>query len=181
MQGSGTVERPSVQWWDAVESGDVAQVQEWLRYYSAQAEERGVLLTKYVNNESRDTSSNALLMAVQAGKEESAMLLLENGANAAQKNSYGATALHVACYKGMASVVAHFINSHQSDPGFLQASLMAADGEGSTCLHEAARKGRKGIVQMLLNCGVDKSVKDRHGKSPADVACDKGVRELLAW
>ena len=179
MEQNEEVARPGGQWWDAVEFGSVGDVQEWLRYYTAQAKERGVTLTKYVNKESRDTSSNALLVAVQAGKEESALLLLENGGDATQKNSYGATALHVACYKGMASVVAHFIHHHQREPRILQDALMDADGHGSACLHEAARKGRKGIVRILLNCGVDKDVKDSQGRIAADVASDNSVRELL--
>jgi len=55
------------------------------------------------------------------------------------------------------------------------------DGRTSP-LHEAARSGSADVVQWLLDCGADRRLRDENGKTPLEVAADRGnlgVVEIL--
>lgn len=50
---------------------------------------------------------------------------------------------------------------------------------GSTFLHDAARRGDKRLVEMLLANGADPIRRDRKGKLPFEVAKDQELRGIL--
>jgi oxysterol-binding protein 1 len=50
---------------------------------------------------------------------------------------------------------------------------------GSTFLHDAARRGDKRLVEMLLAYGADPIRRDRKGKLPFEVTKDMEIRSLL--
>lgn len=62
----------------------------------------------------------------------------------------------------------------ENDPSLIN----ILDGRG-TPLHEAARGGSTQVVLFLLSCGADPKLPDRDGKTPADIATDDTMRELL--
>jgi ankyrin repeat protein len=49
-------------------------------------------------------------------------------------------------------------------------NVMARSRPKMTPLHEAASAGTFAIIQALLDAGADKKVKDKHGKTPWDLA-----------
>ena len=50
---------------------------------------------------------------------------------------------------------------------------------GSTLLHDAARRGDKRLVEMLLAHGADPIRRDRKGKLPYEVTKDQDIRNML--
>ncbi len=53
-----------------------------------------------------------------------------------------------------------------------------AQGRG-TPLHEAARGGQRGIVELLLAAGADPSLRDREGKTAMEIAQTAGHRDVI--
>ena len=56
------------------------------------------------------------------------------------------------------------------------AEINAIDKENNTPLHEAARKGRLNVVQVLLKHGADATVKGYNGETPAEKASTDEIR-----
>jgi ankyrin repeat protein len=52
--------------------------------------------------------------------------------------------------------------------------LNLQDSEKSTALHVAARRGDLEMINLLVNCGADKTIKNRNGEFPATIAMIKG-------
>ena len=50
---------------------------------------------------------------------------------------------------------------------------------GDTVLHFTARGGSIAIVQLLLEYGADKNMKDNDGKTPVELTESKTIRKLL--
>jgi ankyrin repeat protein len=59
------------------------------------------------------------------------------------------------------------------------ADVNAKYGGGETSLHEAARYGHKGTVELLIAKGADVDAKNSHGKTPLHYAVTKEIAELL--
>lgn len=85
-------------------------------------------------------------------------LLLQHGAkvNVVQSKD-GSTPLHHLESKEIAAL---FI-AHGAD-------INAKDDFNSTPLHDAASRGRKDVVQLLLDAGADKTIKNNKGETPLD-------------
>lgn len=60
------------------------------------------------------------------------------------------------------------------------AKVDLSDREGWTALHHAASKGKKDIVELLLNAGADFMAKDFMGRTPAAIAKGNSAVALLA-
>ena len=61
------------------------------------------------------------------------------------------------------------------------ADIEAREGEsGSTPLHVAAGWGRVSVVKLLLDRGALKSVRNKAGKSPLEVAVESGHGDVAA-
>ena len=56
------------------------------------------------------------------------------------------------------------------------AEINAIDKENNTPLHEAARKGRLNVVQVLLAHGADATIKGYNGETPAEKASTDEIR-----
>ncbi|CAF3052171.1 unnamed protein product [Rotaria sp. Silwood2] len=50
---------------------------------------------------------------------------------------------------------------------------------GSTALHAAAYYGHKEIVKMLLSKGAKRTIKNKHGLTPAEEGKDEGIKKML--
>ena len=53
-------------------------------------------------------------------------------------------------------------------------------GGGNTALHLASLLGERDVVQLLLERGADRTIKNNKGFSPVDVVDDKDMTELLS-
>jgi ankyrin repeat protein len=120
-----------------------------------------------------DDGHTALGLAVFFGHDEIAELLLANGAdvNAASRNSQRVTALHAAVARRNAKLVLELL-MRGAEPDAVQAA-------GFTALHSAAFHGDREIAELLLGYGADPRRKTTDGKSPADLARDRGNTDLL--
>jgi hypothetical protein len=93
-------------------------------------------------------------------------ILLSAGADVAQVDSNGNTALHWAARAGNESV-AHLLLQNNCSPSI-------QNSEGETALHWAMRAGRRGmsVVCLLLDSGGLASVVNKQFKRPLDVAVE---------
>jgi catalase (peroxidase I) len=76
------------------------------------------------------------------------------------------TAAHKAAYFGHANVIEYLAS-------LSTVNLNAQDSAGDTPLHDAARFGHKDIVTALIKAGADKTVANKIGKTPVEVAIDQ--------
>lgn len=92
--------------------------------------------------------------------------LLEKGVNPNIKNSYGYTALHLACYDNTEDAVVFLVN--------LNADVNAQTNSGASCLHIAAKNGNTKILDILLENGGDIELSDKGNETPLFVAVRHG-------
>ena len=83
------------------------------------------------------------------------------------------TAAHKAAFFGHANVIDYLATLEGIQ-------LNSCDADGDTALHDAARFGHTAVVEALLKAGVDKMVKNKDGKLPADVAAENGHEGIVA-
>ena len=152
-----------------------------------------------------------LLEAVLSGASETALLLIERGADLAVKDAAGATLPSLAGRKGLHDVVLRLVERGQAldadypAPGALlraavasgalrTASLLLARGVdvnwkhkyfGESLLHLAASRSGHRVVPLLVEGGIEVDVRDFGGKTPLHRAASGGalesVRMLIAY
>lgn len=105
-------------------------------------------------------------------------LLLRAGADANERGREGLTPLQF-LYLGKSQL-------SRSATEKIERMLLAAGGDrslcdqdGNTCLHMAARSGQSGLCASLLRDGVDRTIKNKHGKVAADVAKNQLILDML--
>lgn len=91
----------------------------------------------------------------------------ENPENVKNKYNGGRTVLHYASLLGKKNFVRILIKVPNID-------LNSKSDSGWTPLHSAALWGEKEIINILLSSGVDVSIKDKFGRTAADVAFENG-------
>jgi len=126
-----------------------------------------------VNLRNDEESSALHLTALKPDCEDTlkmANLLLQQNALIDAKNDRKTTPLQLACAKGNVSLVKLLLDA--------KASLRSL-GELGTALHCAAYFGQKAIVQLLLQARADVNVPDENGKTPAQLAKDRGHNEIV--
>ena len=114
-------------------------------------------------NALRYNGSTLLHDAALKNRREIAEILIAKGADVNARNSIGSTPLHDAALAGSLDVAAVLI-AHG-------ANVNAQDTEsGATPLHNAASWGRLEVVRLLLDKGADRTIKNKEGRTPADLA-----------
>ena len=129
----------------------------------------------------RDTDASALLVAIDSGQPETAMFLLEQGADP-HHNGAGRTALHSASQQAMPDVVSALL-AHGADPNIRLERRMpllsryirldnglAPDPIGATPFWLAASYGDVEIMRILVGKGADPLMTSNDGTTPLMVA-----------
>jgi len=101
-------------------------------------------------------------------------LLLAAGADLARRDSNGATAVHLASYKGRLQVAEALL---ALDP----ALAAQADSIGRTPCHMAAVKGHLAVVQCLIQKRASFDARASDGRTPIDMAKSGQHQELARY
>lgn len=136
---------------------------------------------------------SALHLAAGAGHSELCKSLLELAPNpvallAAKDRSGGFTSLQLASEKGHEAVVKALLEMapDRTAQDLLKEALVK--WSGFTALHLAAYRGHYKVAEEILRLVPDKSdkkalllMKDQHGRTPADLAADRGRRAVATF
>ncbi|CAB0029453.1 unnamed protein product, partial [Trichogramma brassicae] len=135
-----------------------------------------------VRIDAQDKCGNTPLhVIIKKGKKyREAVFLLKNGANPNVANADGSTALHVACKdKNDAHGSFRAIMKHSAER-YRPLRVDAQDGNGDTPLHLALKNGLGEVAELLLRCGADPGLANKHGSTALHVVCQQEqVRSLL--
>lgn len=115
------------------------------------------LLNHGASLEGSRAKGSALHVAAEQGHAETAMRLLEAGADPDERDAMGCTPLRYAIMEGHVAVGEVLVS--------FNADLDAPVSEGKTELHLASM-GNAGLVDWLLRHGADPNVKDKQGLTP---------------
>ncbi len=113
----------------------------------------------------RDANGRTLLIhAAIDGKLEIAKVLLEQSADVNAQNGLGYSALHYAAQNYFPELATLLIGHG--------AMVDAEDIHGNTPLGRAVfeSKGRGGVIAVLLEARADRNHRNKHGKTPTDLA-----------
>ena len=110
--------------------------------------------------------------AAMKGQIEIVTVLLSMKADTEARSASGGTPLHDAAFAGQADAARMLIEKG--------AKIDSVDAEsGNTPLHHAASWGRKAVVVLLLEKGANRGLKNRAGKTAADLAKENSQDEVL--
>ncbi len=123
-----------------------------------------------------------LHMAAQDNWSASIDLLLDHDADPDATDRWGRTPLHIAAGENAGAALQILLEQGAALQILLEqgAAHMAADDEGQTPLHHAARAGSVQAAQILLDAGADPVARDRDGKTPLHTASGSATPECLA-
>jgi ankyrin repeat protein len=125
----------------------------------------------------QDWQPTALLLAIDTGLTEAALLLIQRGADVEARTGFTGNdqpdmnALMWAAYEGQAEVVAALL-----DKG---ARIDLQNGSGHTALMIAAATGQADALQRLLTRGADPALRNRDGQTALDLARAAGHDALV--
>jgi len=144
---------------DAARAGDTALVQQ--------------LLDSGANVDGEEGSEiPPVFIASWLGHVDIVDLLLQHGADVNRSGSFdGRCAVHVASLMGHSTVL-EMLLQHGAD-------VNRCDLAGNSALYECCKQGRHAIARLLLKYGARNDPHERYGKTPADVALERGHVELF--
>ena len=129
----------------------------------------------YWNASGRQTPCHtpAILAASYLGLEKAACALIEEQTGLHSTNDRGATALHLAVWKGKRPIARIL----------LEAGLDLSKGneDGNTALHIAALEGHWDLVDELLNHGASINTQNNDGQTSLHLAAAKGNNEVIQF
>lgn len=147
------------------------------------SERKGKIAAMLKNPDFADSKGNTLLMKAiykyDYGREKQTSpfnnegvmnALLERGVNVNAANNDGKRALHFAaeCWSG---IIKGLLNAG--------ADINAQDNDGNTALIILCKCGSEKEARLLLRKGADYNIKNKQGKSAADIAAEKGLTGVL--
>ena len=115
-------------------------------------------------NERDDEGRTPLIHAAIDNRLEAAKLLLDSGAEPDTQDEAGNSALHYAAQEHHPAMASLLIGH--------RARVDAEDSHGNTPLWRAVfnSRGRGELIALLLKAGADKTHRNKHGKTPMDLA-----------
>jgi hypothetical protein len=115
---------------------------------------------------------SAIINAAYAGDVGMVKVILATKPNPDVRDSFGATALHEAIFKADLEVITLLL-----DYGFDVNAVVPF--LGYTPLHYAVWLNKPTVVPVLLKYKADKSIKNRDGQTPLEMATKQGRREMI--
>ena len=112
-------------------------------------------------NSKDDNGNTPLFWAASRGVLANAQILLQANGDKAAVNNNGDTLLHRSASNGHVMMVKFWVNKCELD-------VNAQNSIGDTPLHVAVKAGLAQIVNMLLELGADKSIKNKEGMIAAE-------------
>lgn len=130
----------------------------------------------------RKKKYDSLIEAIAAGDEKAVRKLLSKGADVHETSGFSCRpALSVAVGWGHVAIVKLLLEKG-ANPEMSDSVLRGSGGTvagGECALHEAAKKGNREVVEILLAAGADPSHKTAKGEKAVDLTEDEEVRALL--
>ncbi|CAL4248424.1 unnamed protein product [Meganyctiphanes norvegica] len=117
-----------------------------------------------------DHSQTAMQEAAWRGNTETITVLINHKADVNSLDQYGATPLIRTAQKGHLAATMELINAG--------ANVTIAENNGDTALHNAIYSNSTQIARLLLQKGANANKRNNKGQTPADLARDKGYRQL---
>lgn len=137
--------------------------------------DKGALFSKAevdINTQHRSTGVTMLYCATRTGATQTAIRLLQEGANPNLHDFVlGNTPLHAAAEKGYENLI-HSLSEHR-------AKIDSINFEGQTPLHKAVLANQTACVQALLQAKAQKNIRDRYGKKAIDYALARGYDAII--
>ena len=126
-----------------------------------------------VNINSRDGDGNTPLhSAAWSGREQSARLLIDAGADINISNHKQRTALHLAASNGHSSIVGELIKVPHLN-------LNVRNENGQTPLHVAVINGMVASARLLIDAGADINIPDKYQQTALHMAADLGYDDIV--
>lgn len=123
-----------------------------------------------------DTSGDRdtlLHKAIKYGVHDCVMVLIENGCDLREKDSYGYMAIHWAARNNQKQAVEMML-SHNS------ALINATTSNNQTPIFWAAKENQRDVVEFLLRQpSIDVRIKDRYGIRPEDCTTDEEIKRMI--
>ena len=130
-----------------------------------------VLIDAGADIEARDTSRNwPLPLACGSGSLDAVKLLVRAGAGVSVTDNEGCTCLTAAAHHGHTETVRYLV-------GLSKVDVNHTDTNGYTALHHAVQQRHVGVVQVLVEHGVDTSLHTRNGNTALQLAEISGCRD----
>jgi len=111
--------------------------------------------------------------ALRNGHQDTADILITNGADVNVRNCRGETPLNVASSGGLVKSAETLISRG--------ADVNAGNSFGESPLINAARLGHRDIVELLVTKGADVNAADNHGETPLSCAIAKDFSEISGY
>ncbi|KAE9373937.1 ankyrin, partial [Stipitochalara longipes BDJ] len=118
-----------------------------------QAKARAVY-QKCLKEQKASTERLSFMKSVQSGNVSMVTLLLQNGADIAERNDIGQTSLHIAVANGNSEMIQVLLNAGIDIEGM--------DNDNKTALYYATRTGNEAIIQILIRHGAGASIVKRN-------------------
>uniref|UniRef100_A0A1E1XCT4 Osteoclast-stimulating factor 1 n=1 Tax=Amblyomma aureolatum TaxID=187763 RepID=A0A1E1XCT4_9ACAR len=141
-------------------------------WWKARCDRRSGLIPSNYVEENAEEVLHPLHESAKRGNLQFLEECLSNKVSANSLDKAGCTALHWAAHGGHAECARILL----SIPGV---QIDVQNKLGDTPLHSGAWKGHSDIVRMLLNAGANKSVKNKEGRTPLELASDPETIALL--
>ncbi|KAL9616188.1 MAG: hypothetical protein Q9160_008919 [Pyrenula sp. 1 TL-2023] len=128
-------------------------------------------------NQLDGNENTPLITDVENQNFSTAKYLLESGADVNTRNRQGYTPLHVACNIGNQPLVKLLLD-YGANPLVQNASTDTDGTKGwQTAIHTAAVNNHPGVIQILLEAGVDIEIQNSFSWTPFMLACTNGSLE----
>ena len=122
-----------------------------------------------VRNEDGDTPLHS---AAWSGREQSARLLIDAGADINISDNQQWTALHIAAHFGHSSIVGELIKAPHLN-------LNVRNENGNTPLNLAVYNGRAASARLLIDAGADINIPDKYQQTALHMAACNGYNDIV--